>query len=1371
MQYIPADIPSRASRRILWPASLLALVAILCAAPSAWAEWSVIRQDLSGVTAVWTTSRVTADTIRAYTAGERSEIDVLQIEIDDAAPVGDEGSPALPKAGINVAVPPGMRAQATASANNYTTLNGILGPNPEARLGESELGFSKHYAMNPAAYAVPSDPPLVMSEVITHVRGVDVLHLTVAPVSYDPALNEILVAQTVTVRVNFVGSPPVGGPRTVLLPSFWKGSLLNYDNARTWTLPDEPRKRLAQPERSEIASGSWLRIMVTNDGMYRLTAAQVIAAYNRFRDAPIERLAMMIGTGEELPTSPASIPAHEWTILRPLVSDVNGDGLFNGNDEILFYGTAPSGWKQQRGGEWRTRYVQNRYTPENVYWLGILDSGEGAKAHTIDGAPAHDGLPVIDRFQKRRREQQETRNFNEQYDTVESVDGAVGGINWEWQRIEVDENITVSITLTDVVDEEVWFSVGELRWDDGCDLLRVYFGPSPEMRVSATRDGHRVHQRFRTTVEPASSVVLPVRLQNVNQFRLCDATMKRKASFLSYYEIEYWSALKVPAGANSFHFTILPTRVVGAQDTVIARISGLDRSIHRLFDITRGGLTEVRIPAQGADGVTEVQLPRDGMIEREYLVVKDQAWLSPARFLPAMPRADLRARTAGVDYIVVTHPEFYNDARRLAEMRETHDNFRTFVASTRDVFDQYSYGLYDPAAIRNFLKDAASNWRDGLNDEGLQYVVLVGDGHYNYRNINRPRSSAADPHYDNWMPTYQDGSLVTDDWFTVFSSGYVPTVPIGRLPVRSSAQARIAVDKIIAYEEQPERGAWQNRVIMACDDEYNPDTGSSSERFLADCEDLLTFVRPETISEKVYQTEYPFNPQRNKPGASEALINAWNDGALVLYYVGHGSSRRWSHERLFTVDTQLSLLRNRTRLPVVVAITCSAGHFDHPETESAAEELIVAPNGGAVATVAATRLVYNRPNVLLGSAFLQNLYSDNSRVTRVGDAFFAAKASMIGTYTANTRKFTLMGDPALALAAPELPVIVSLNRDTLEALSPVRISGEVLTPDSITLTSFDGKALVQLFDSNTRAQHRLGGGPMVVNYERSGLPLYRGIADVSAGRYEIFGILPREVVYGGTDARAIVQVWNEQIDGAGGIRRLPISETAGTGIGETDGPEIVFTEAGESDDISFVDPIMDGAVIPRGEPLRIWLSDPSGINVTGSIGHRLTVTIDNDPEPIDITNDFVHRGSATTGFADVHLRDDLAVQRVAVQAWNNLNNVSRDSIVVRLGEREGIRMRNVIAHPNPMTDNQTTFTWITEGLANDLADATVRIFTVAGRLVDEVTITDIADGPALVPWEPVRTLANGVYLYQITVRRRTDGKTARAIERLAVLGS
>jgi len=105
-----------------------------------------------------------------------------------------------------------------------------------------------------------------------------------------------------------------------------------------------------------------------------------------------------------------------------------------------------------------------------------------------------------------------------------------------------------------------------------------------------------------------------------------------------------------------------------------------------------------------------------------------------------------------------------------------------------------------------------------------------------------------------------------------------------------------------------------------------------------------------------------------------------------------------------------------------------------------------------------------------------------------------------------------------------------------------------------------------------------------------------------------------------------------------------------------------------------------------------------------------------------------------------------------------------------VGRGKDIAVSNVIAYPNPMA-RDGAFTFVLDGVgASTDADATVRVFTIAGRLVDTVTKLGVTDGPVVIPWTPAYQLANGVYLYQISIRRRSDGRTAKALERLAVVG-
>ena len=91
----------------------------------------------------------------------------------------------------------------------------------------------------------------------------------------------------------------------------------------------------------------------------------------------------------------------------------------------------------------------------------------------------------------------------------------------------------------------------------------------------------------------------------------------------------------------------------------------------------------------------------------------------------------------------------------------------------------------------------------------------------------------------------------------------------------------------------------------------------------------------------------------------------------------------------------------------------------------------------------------------------------------------------------------------------------------------------------------------------------------------------------------------------------------------------------------------------------------------------------------------------------------------------------------------------------------------VINYPNPFSD-ETTFTFQYQS-PNGIGEATIKIYTVYGRLIREIRDTARA-GFNKIAWdgrdEDGDLVANGVYLYKVVV---DDGeKTLEKIEKLAI---
>jgi hypothetical protein len=148
--------------------------------------------------------------------------------------------------------------------------------------------------------------------------------------------------------------------------------------------------------------------------------------------------------------------------------------------------------------------------------------------------------------------------------------------------------------------------------------------------------------------------------------------------------------------------------------------------------------------------------------------------------------------------------------------------------------------------------------------------------------------------------------------------------------------------------------------------------------------------------------------------ASQTLLDGINNGQLLVNYNGHGSVEVWSGGGLFN-DTQATALTNGNKLPLFVIMNCLNGFFHDVYTQSMAEALMLAPNGGAVAVWASSGLTAPDPQFAMDRKLAQDLFS--SSILALGDAVLAAKSSISDQDVRKT--FIFFGDPAMRLQIPQ----------------------------------------------------------------------------------------------------------------------------------------------------------------------------------------------------------------------------------------------------------------------------------------------------------------------------------------------------------------
>ena len=684
---------------------------------------------------------------------------------------------------------------------------------------------------------------------------------------------------------------------------------------------------------------------------------------------------------------------------------------------------------------------------------------------------------------------------------------------------------------------------------------------------------------------------------------------------------------------------------------------------------------------------------------------------------------------------------------------------------------EFSSGVRDITAIRDFLKYANDNWADTL-----KYVLLFGDGHYDYRNIYLTD-------YVNYLPPFEIANMgevnsrETDNFYVAFGMGsnldnIRPWLAIGRIPVNSMDQIEIVKQKLTEYNRSylinPDKNGWQTNVTLVSDDEIGSSSSTNELPWhLNPTEEINKRYIPSKFNRtKVYLHEYELVPGglgRWKPKATEKLLNQINNGTLLVSFFGHGNPDTWAHESVLNRSRDLQNIQNVGRLPLWVAATCTWGKFDDPTHTSMSEELVVMPERGGIGVISAARPVFVTSNVSLTTNFYKNLFNNRSETLPsrlVGDALHGAMESSV-----NYQKYHLFTDPTMHLADPRYVVkIDSIAPDTLKALSVVYVKAKVTTTDGSLVPDFSGEAVIHAYDAVDSVYTNINN--INLHYTHAGGTIFKGSITVQNGIMDGNFIVPKSIKYKNSKTgRLSVYAWDDDgMDAIGYVDSLLFNGT-NLSTNDQDGPEmaIAFAEAPA---------FFDGDFVSSQPTLVVEMTDESGINLTGEVGHKIEATIDNALKK-DLTEFFVYDKD---NYKSGKLTYTLPVMtngkhELKITSWDNLNNYSEQTITFRTNASTDLAISEVVNYPNPF-GNETNFTFQMIGATQ--AEVTISIYTVTGRKIQE--IKDIAQPgfnkiPSMGTWNGQDWdgdyLANGVYLYKIVVDDGTQ--KVEKIEKLAIV--
>ncbi|MBN1543156.1 type IX secretion system sortase PorU [candidate division KSB1 bacterium] len=1258
------------------------------------------------------------------------------VSFEGAEMIGEMGAPLLPVRTVTVGVPLEGEVSVQVVDSEYDLVEDIR-LQPVSRPVRDDLGLviSGQAVPDDSLYSLLAFYPqnTIQAEPPSFFRRQRVVRLTFQPLQFSPQRQQIRRYRRIVVRFQF--SP--AARETVLPPeqdeTLYRDLLLNYQQAKNWRrIP----QRLRKPTRSAFQGTNWYQLAirlqegVQQEGIYKVDGTTLEKAGISLSAINPATVQLFNNGGRELPMN-LETARPDSLIENPIYLVGGEDGRFDRADYFLFYGRSVQGTSYD---EAKARYQHhlNAYTDENIYWLTF--NAQPGKRMAIKPAPALDGIAPESSFRDL------VFHEKEQHNVLNS------GFVWFGQQLTKNK---ASYSLSLEMPEAIPDSSAELRLQlaattAGTHTIRTLVNGF--FVYQATINGASHGYGLSTSSTPFKGVLL----DGANTLSLqYQSTSEISIAYVDWIEIEYNRRFRAVNDQLLFN---APKRA----GTALYHIEGFSRNDIEIYDVSNPNTISRLSDYTIAAGQIRFSDETNAEEPKRYIALTPGVYRT-IDTIQQRAVTDLRSpRTA--DYIVITHDDFYQQALELKSLHETFpqsDRLRTEVVRISDVYDQFSWGLPDVTATRDFLVYAQENWG------APQYVLLFGDGHFDYKNILGYRTPNLILPYET-TDRYETSTRTTDDWFTYTKPNSGMQMAIGRIPVQSVAEAQNYIQKLVRYVAEPEFGEWRKHVTIVSDDELVAGgQGNLSDTIhTTQSESLAEGYVPDLLDvKKLYLMEYPAVRNASvsgvtKPSATEDLLNQINRGSLLINYIGHGNDELWSHERVLNSSTDFERIQNGNRMAVWVAATCEFAYWDQPQKQSFAERILLAPNRGAIAMISSSRLAYSNYNAAFNYALYNELfrhYSSTGQAKRLGDAVLLAKRS--SSNMSNSEKYILLGDPAMRLGAPQhRAVFDQIQPDSIQALSVITLNGHIERNQEL-WSDYSGQVLVRVIDSRRNRVYTTDFGSSV-HYALPGNSIFRGIAAVEAGQFQVRLIVPKDISYGGTDGRISAYFWNDETEGTGNRENLPVGGTAASLI-DHEGPEITlhFGKSG----------FTPGDYTTTQPTLYVEIADSlSGVNIAGDIGHQITLTLnENDADIKDLTDFFEYDPNSYTRGSLRYPLYNLPTGRhdVRIKAWDNSNNSSIQETHFIAVADSTLRIRNLLSYPNPMSD-QTAFTFEISRNAN----VRLKIFAVSGRLVRQFDSQPAQIGFNIFPqtWDGTDQdgdpLANGVYLYKLHARSTAEGK-------------
>jgi|GEM_PF-1007961 len=936
----------------------------------------------------------------------------------------NSGDPLLPTVGLPLALPQG-KSKLSITVHEMNEMPGyfpLLFVDEPAAAADASNKVSNR--KNSEAYQQLFPIEFVELHEMGMMRDNRIGSLQIYPVQVTPS--GVRFYKRFTVRIKFDGVQTASGKLSAGEKELLGGLVVNEKQLAYSYVPHTNQQKTTSPGYMNSQVGSRYRIIVDEDGLYKITGADLEEAGLRLADVDVTSI---------------RLSNRDRDVAFYLFGDE--DGSLDEEDFLEFWGERN---ERTLFEEYPDQY-SDPFSDENVYWLewGVRSGNRmveenGSLTAIVPGEynPAFNFRETVHhernlKFERLGRRGQETLSYKSDNWFFDEGVRAVGKRAYRFELEHPDVSSFNNVLVTAMFSGKSFgavFNDGNPQTDDRVPhnvqlwLNNGFVGNGPLTWFD--QDTARITNATSSTIRN-SDLIHGINIMEVQLPQLPDITIQVNGQtipskgtdivLLNWFQVTYDKLYLAENNVLEFRrpsFIPFPNtdlfrfELEGFRrpDVEIYK-KGISRIVNfKIEEIISGEILEYKISFQDevvTDDVEYVALTPD-MKKKPLRIERD---LPPDA---ENPQLTLRDPANNAEYLIISNRAFRQGAEELIAYRQSQGVAAKLIA-VQDIYDEFNFGIKSPLSIREFLRYAFFNWQ---RSPRLKYVVLLGDATFDYK-------SKSDLDGD-FVPTY----FYQTDLFGASASDYpyalisgdddIPDLAVGRIPANTNSDIQNFVAKLIEYDQADVTLPWLSQALFISGNdrttfELQNRFGQQFPAFRTQNSRVISTLMPKHLSSSRLNTirneSLPPNEFDPNFGTRTTLLDRWNDGLMYINFMGHGGGGIWADVNLMDIP-DVELLNNKGRYPFITSMTCFTGSFENPKSEGLAEKLVIAPDKGAIGILASSGLGYLHNDYTMLWFFGQFLFN-NSRT--IGESLLLGKTLYWnnGGYNVNGRVYGTPG--------------------------------------------------------------------------------------------------------------------------------------------------------------------------------------------------------------------------------------------------------------------------------------------------------------------------------------------------------------------------